>query len=149
MEKLEGMERVHQAQRVLRQVGVSGEIGVVRYSISEGRLVIHISKPGYEATIDVLRAGGLASITERRTGFWSSLIYLHKSPGPHLANIRGNWWMVRAWTWLADGTAWLLIFLSVSGVYLWALLRAERTAGVTLIAAGLISLWGALYAICG
>lgn len=148
IDRLDGMERVQQARQMLRQAGVSGEIGFVRYSIKDGRFLIPVSRPGFEATIDVTLSTGLASITERSTGFWDSLIYLHKMPGPHLANIRGNWWIVRAWAWLADGTAWLLIFLSVSGVYLWAVFRSERPIGLMLIVGGMVSLLGALYAIC-
>jgi len=147
-DKLEGMERMQQARQILRQASVSGEIGPVHYSDKDGRLIIPVSKPGYETTVDVTLRTGLASITERGTGFLDSFIYLHKMPGPHLANIRGNWWVVRAWTWFADGTAWLLIFLSVSGAYLWAVLRSERHIGLMLLAGGVISFLGALYAIC-
>jgi len=143
------MERVHRARQILRQAGVSGEIGFVSYSADEGILTIPVSKPGYEATVVVKTDTGVASTTQRKTGFWNAVIYLHKMPGPHLANIRGNWPVIRIWAWLADGTAWLLIFLSVSGVYLWAVLRSERNVGLMLLVGGIISLFGALYAICG
>ncbi len=149
LDRLQGMERVDRARQLLRQAGVSGEIGFVHYSAEEGTITIPVSKPGYEAAVSVKIDTGLASIKQRKTGFWNSIIYLHKMPGPHLANIRGNSPAVRIWAWLADGTAWLLIFLSVSGVYLWAVLRSERKAGVLLFVGGAISLLGALYAICG
>ncbi len=148
IEKLEGMDRARQVRHTLRQTGISGEIGFIGYSARDGILTVPVSKPGYEATVEIALSTGLASITERRTGFWDALIYLHKMPGPHLANIRGNWPVVRAWRWMADGTAWLLIFLSVSGTYLWAVFRSERSVGVLLIVAGALSLFGALYAIC-
>ena len=90
----------------------------------------------------------MTSVVRRNTGFWASLIFFHKMPGPHLANIRGNWFVIRVWAWLAEGTAWLLLFLSVSGVYLWAILKSERRVGFVLIVAGLFSFLGALYAVC-
>jgi uncharacterized protein len=148
LEKLEGMARVQQARQILREAGLSGEIGPVQHSAQVQTLTIPVSKPGYEAEVEVNLSTGLASIEERETGFWSSLIFLHKMPGPHLANIRGNWPPLRVWAWLADGTAWLLIFLSVSGIYLWTVLRSERRVGMLLILAGAISLAGCLYAIC-
>ena len=148
LEKLEGMERVEHAWQILRQAGLAGEIGPIGYSSRDGRLTIPVSRPGYEAVVEVMVPTGLASIRERKTGFWDSLIYLHKMPGPHLANIRGNWLVMRVWAWSADGTAWLAIFLSVSGVYLWAVLRSERHVGAFLILAGAISLMGSLYVIC-
>jgi hypothetical protein len=148
IDKLEGMERVRQARQIIRQVGVSGEIGFVNYSRSDGTITIPVSKPGTEAIVKISSNTGIASVIHRKTGFWASLIFFHKMPGPHLANIRGNWPVVRVWAWLADGTAWLLLFLSVSGVYLWAILKSERTVGLVLIVAGLASFLGALYAVC-
>jgi hypothetical protein len=68
-------------------------------------------------------------------------------PGPHNANIRGNSFYMRAWRWLADATVYLVLFLTLSGVYLWAVLRAERRIGLALIAAGAFSLIGMVYAL--
>jgi hypothetical protein len=60
-------------------------------------------------------------------------------PGPHNANIRGNWPFTRLWGWLADTTVYLLLFLSATGVYLWTALRAERRAGLVVLGAGALS----------
>jgi hypothetical protein len=54
---------------------------------------------------------------------------------------------MRIWRWLADGTVYLVLFLSISGVYLWAVLRAERRIGLALIAAGAVSFFGSVYAL--
>ena len=148
IEELKGMARVQQARQILREAGVSGEIGPIQYSAPDQILTIPVTRPGYEASVEVILTTGIASIEESKTGFWNFLIFLHKMPGPHLADIRGNWPVLRAWGWMADGTAWLLIFLSVSGIYLWAVLRSERRVGMFLILAGAVSLLGCLYAIC-
>lgn len=148
LDKFEGRERVEQARRILQQAGISGEIGFINHSDREGRFKIPAARPGYEAVVELSKRTGEVSIKERRTGFLDSFIYLHKMPGPHLANIRGNSVLVRAWSWLADGTAWLLVFLSVSGFYLWFALKVDRPVGWIMITAGSASLLGALYAIC-
>lgn len=148
IEKLEGMARVQQARRILREAGIDGEIGPIQYSAQDQVLDIPVARPGYEAAVEVNLNTGVASIEEVKTGFGNSLIYLHKMPGPHLADIRGNWPVLRTWAWMADGTAWLLIFLSVSGIYLWTVIRSERRIGLILILAGAISFAGCLYAIC-
>ena len=88
-----------------------------------------------------------AAITGRATGMWNALVYLHKMPGQHNANIRGNWIFLRIWKWLADATVYLVLFLSVSGIYLWAVLRAERRIGWTLMGAGACSFFGLVYAL--
>jgi hypothetical protein len=54
---------------------------------------------------------------------------------------------MRIWRWLADGTVYIVMFLTLSGVYLWAVLRAERRVGLALIAAGAVSFFGSHYAL--
>ena len=106
-----------------------------------------VTVPGRETTVDLNVATGTATITEKQTGLADAMVYLHKMPGPHNVNIRGNSAHITAWRWLADATVWLTLFLSVSGVYLWAVLRAERRIGLGLIAAGAFSFFGLVYAI--
>ncbi len=148
MESMDLPHRVSVARQVLDRAGISGEIGYVDYSADRGRLSIPVSRPGYEASVIWMRDNGLATFQERKTGFGDSLIFLHKMPGPHLASIRPNWKVTRAWGWMADGTAWLVLFLSVTGICLWVALRAERRIGLIMIAAGAVTFGWAMYAVC-
>ena len=147
IEQAQGIERVKLATQVLSQLGVSGEINFIRALPKERRLVIPVVKPGVETTIDLNLEARTATVSARRTTVWESLSYLHRSPGPHNAAIRGNWFWTRAWQWLADATVYLVLFLSVSGVYLWAVIRSERKIGVMLLLAGAISFAGIVYAV--
>ena len=106
-----------------------------------------VFKPGSEVTLDVNLSTHTASLEERKTGILAALIYLHKSPGPHNADIRGNWSYTRFWRWLADATVYLLLFVSASGIYLWWVIRAERKIGLLLLGAGALSFMGVIYAI--
>jgi hypothetical protein len=54
---------------------------------------------------------------------------------------------MQLWRWLADATSYGVLFLSLSGVYLWATLRAERRLGLALLAAGALTFFGLLYAL--
>lgn len=141
------MERVQLVTQVLSQVGVAGEINFIRAIPKEHRLVIPVVKPGVETTIDLNVEQLAATVSERRTTLWESLSYLHRSPGPHNAAIRGNWFWTRAWQWLADATVYLMLFLSVRGVYLWAVIRSERKIGLVLLLAGAVSFAGIVYAV--
>src|SRR5207249_10424121 len=80
-------------------------------------------------------------------GLADALVTLHKSPGQHGANIRMNWFYMRAWRWMADATVYLILFISVSGIYLWYVLRAERSLGVILLFTGALSFFGMVYAL--
>jgi len=147
IEAAQGIERVQLAGEVISQLGISGEINFIRAVPKESRLVIPVVKPGVEAVVDLHVKEGTAKVSVRKTTFGESLSYLHRSPGPHNAAIRGNWFWTRAWQWLADATVYLVMFLSLSGIYLWAMLRAERTAGFILMLTGALTFAGIVYAV--
>jgi hypothetical protein len=147
IEQARDMDRVRLAQSVLPQLGVVGEINFIRLLPEERRLVIPVVRPGVEATIDLNIAARTAKVSRRRIGLGETISYLHRSPGPHNVSIRGNWFWTGAWRWVADATVYLILFLSVSGIYLWAALRSERRIGLMLLAAGAVSFFGIVYAV--
>ena len=61
-------------------------------------------------------------------------------PGPHNVNMRGNSSYMKVWRWLADVSSYGLIFLTLSGVYLWIALQAERRIGLTLLSLDLVQI---------
>jgi len=145
---LAGRARVDALRGVLDRLGVQGEVGFITHMVARHRLLIPVSVPGRETMVEINTETGAATVESRNTGIRDALVKLHKAPGPHLADIRMNWFPMRAWQWFADGTVYLLFFLSFSGIYLWAVLRGERRVGLALIAAGACSFLGIAYAIC-
>jgi hypothetical protein len=149
VENLSGRARVDAVRSLLDQAHVRGEIGFIRYSPNEHLLSIPVSVPGRETTFDLDLETRIATITERDTGIEDVLILLHKAPGPHLADIRMNWFPMLVWRWLADATVYLVLFISMSGIYLWAVLRSERRVGIAMLIAGAVCFLGMVYAIAG
>jgi hypothetical protein len=147
VELMKGRDQVNAVRGVLDRVGVRGEVNFIRRIPKEHRLAIPVILPGREVVVDLNTATRSATITNRGDNLWSGLVWLHKMPGQHNANLRGNWVFLRTWKWLADATVYLVLFLSVSGIYLWAVLRAERRIGWTLIGAGAGSFFGLVYAL--
>ncbi|MSU73035.1 MAG: hypothetical protein EXS43_11965 [Opitutus sp.] len=148
-EQLKGPEQLAATRTLLDQIGVAGEIWNLRYTPRDRRMAITVNVPGRETVVDLNVAARTATITRRDPGMWDAMIYLHKLPGPHLVAIRGNSAFMQVWRWLADATVYLVIFLTLSGVYLWAVLRAERRLGLVLLAAGALSFGGLVYAVVG
>ena len=146
-DRLKGREAVERATTLLPQVGVGGEIGFLRYVAKDRHLIFPVSKAGSEATVDVDLDARTATVKRRRMNLWESISYLHKMPGPHNVAIRGNWAGTQAWRVLADGTIYLLLFISLSGVYLWWAIRAERRIGIALLAGGAATFAGLIYAV--
>jgi hypothetical protein len=146
-DRLKGREAVERARAILPQVGVSGEIGFLRYVATDRHLIFPVSTARIESTVDVDLDARSAAVTRRRLPLWESLAYLHKMPGPHNVAIRGNWMGITVWRWLADATIYLLLFISTSGIYLWWTIKAERKIGLALLTAGVGTFFGLIYAI--
>lgn len=147
IEALNGREQVAALRGVLDRLGTPGEVGMIRRIPKERRLVMTVIVPGRETSVDLNLETRSAAIEERTPGIWSASVYLHKMPGQHLANLRGNWVHMRLWRWLADAAVYAVMFLTLSGIYLWAVLRAERRVGLAFLAAGAVSFFGSLYAL--
>jgi len=147
LETLSGRARVEAVRSLLDQAGVRGEIGFIQHLPRQHRLSIPVTVPGEETTFDLDIGARQATISRRAAGLSGALILLHKSPGPHLAEIRMNWFPMHVWRWLADATVYLVLFITASGIYLWTVLRSERRAGVALLIAGAISFFGVVYAL--
>lgn len=147
LENLSGRARVDSVRPLLDRAGVQGEIGFIQYIPKQHRLSIPVSVPGRETIVDLNLNSRSATITARDTGVWDALVQLHKSPGPHLAEIRMNWIVMRIWRWLADATVYLLLFITASGIYLWTVLRSERRVGILMLMAGAVSFFGIVYAL--
>jgi hypothetical protein len=68
-------------------------------------------------------------------------------PGPHNTALRGNTAYMQVWRVLADVTTCGVLFLTLSGIYLWAVLKAERRVGLALLSLGAVSFFGLVYAL--
>lgn len=132
---------------VLESIHVPGEIGFVQRMVAQEQLIIPVTIPGRETTVTLDLAKREARVVTREVGFASALVTLHKSPGQHGPTLRMNWVFMKLWRWMADATVYLILFVSLSGVYLWYVLRAERTVGFILLFAGAVSFFGIAYAI--
>lgn len=140
-----GREAVDLARQIVDQVGVTGEIGFVRYVRNEQRFVIPVAKPGVETVVSVDASTRTATVSRRVTSVLESVAYLHKIPGPHNVDLRGNWFWTQVWRWIADGAVYLLLFISATGLYLWLAIKADRRAGLAVLGAGAASFLALIY----
>lgn len=147
LDTAQGPAAIPLAKDILSQVGQTGEIGFTRFVRKTRHFTFPVSRPGLQIDVDVDVDAGTAIVSRRRTGILEALAYLHKLPGPHNVNIRGNSIWTRAWWFFADATVYLTLFISVSGLYLWYALKAERRIGLALLGAGAICFFGMVYAV--
>ena len=147
LQKLSGRPFIDALRPALEKADVRGEVGFVRHMVKEEKLIIPVTVPGRETTVSISIASREATIVTRETGLADALVTLHKSPGQHGPGIRMNWFFMKMWRWMADATVYLILFISVSGIYLWYVLRAERSVGFILLFAGALSFFGMAYAL--
>jgi hypothetical protein len=147
LQKLSGRPLIDALKPTHAGMNVTGEIGFVRHMVKEDKLVIPVSIPGRATTVSIDLASHEATIVTRETGLADALVTLHRSPGQHGPDIRMNWFYMKAWRWFADAAVYLTLFLSVSGLYLWYMLRAERKIGLILLFAGALTFFGMAYAL--
>jgi hypothetical protein len=145
--RLQGRARVDALRSVLEQLDVRGEVDFVRHEASEHRLIVPVRLPGRDTVVSLDYDRRTAAVTSRSQSVGDALVYLHKMPGPHNVDVRGNSRLMRAWRVLADATAYLFLFITISGIYLWVALRAERRVGLLLMLAGAATFWGLVYVI--
>jgi hypothetical protein len=145
--RTEGRARVDALRPVLDQLGVRGEIDFVRHVPGEHRLIVPVRLPDRDTTVSLDYERGTATVTSRGHSLSDAFVYLHKMPGPHNADVRGDSSMMGAWRVLADATTYLFLFITLSGIYLWLALKAERRVGLILILAGAGTVCGLVYVI--
>ena len=129
---LEGMDLVNE---VLAQLELSGEIAG-RGQVRNNQTVIRVARPGVIKVVSVNLADQQATVVERTNGLLGAINYLHFNPGLHRVP---KWGMTLFWGWLADATVYLTLFLTVSGIYLWLVIKAERKVGLLILGGGVAS----------
>jgi hypothetical protein len=145
--RLQGRARVDALRPLLEQLEVHGEVDFFRHVASEHRQIVPVRLPDRDTIVTLDYDQRTATVTWRRQSLGDALVYLHKMPGPHNVDVRGNSRLMRAWRVLADATAYLFLFITISGIYLWVALKAERRVGLLLMLAGAGTFWGLVYVI--
>ena len=130
------------AKAISRKLGIDGEVDF----ISKGKdyFTFPINKPGLKTLVKLNMFTDSIFITSERQGSLRAMSYLHKMPGPHNEKIRGNTINLGIWKVLADTVVYVLLFLTVSGVFLWYFLKIERNLGLFALTLGIVFFTGLL-----
>ena len=131
---LDGVPEEELADSVLRQLDLSGET-FARVLEEQNRLNLSVARPADNHFVRVDLETGAVQIERRVRNLTGVLIYLHFNPGPH--KVKGvNWIFSKLWGWSVDVVICLVLFLTLSGVYLWLLIKGERKIGIVLLVGG-------------
>lgn len=129
------LDKLPLARDIMRQLGLHGEMDNIWRN--DKTLSVPVSRPGEIDIIQVDLEKSTASVEHRKTGFISTLLYLHNRPGPHVIAIRGKWFWIKVWLLLADITVYSLLALTVSGPAVWLGAKKNNRTGLIIAVAGL------------
>lgn len=116
------------AKLILHELDISGEIDWI--SKSDSAISFPVNKPGLNRYISFNTKTGKVVISETKEGVFRAMSYLHTMPGQHNVNMRGNSFFMKTWKVATDVFVYVVLFVSVTGVFLWYFLRPERTPGI-------------------
>jgi hypothetical protein len=144
---VEGLVDYPQARQILDQLNITGEVNFVRGFRGAEIVRIPVVKPGARTVVNVNVKESTAEVERHHLGFLHSLLFLHIIPGPHKAE--SNWVFTKLWGAVSDTTVYLIIFLSISGIYMWAVLKGERKPGFIFLGLGCASFLAILAGLLG
>ena len=101
------------------------------FRVDDGQVSVSSRAPGYTADVFLDRATGKYDVTEVSSGFIAVVNDLHKGRDSG-----------KAWSWLIDASAILLVLVSVTGLVLIWFVYKRRFAGLVLAAIGTLILVG-------
>jgi hypothetical protein len=128
------------ARAILKELNITAEVEYINRNDSS--LFFPARTPGKQYRISVNTHNGMASVTETDLGALRGTAFMHYMPGPHNASIRGNSGFIKVWRYIADLTVYSILFLTISGIFLWFFIKSERKAGIYATAAGVLVLIG-------
>lgn len=130
-----------QAEEILRQTGIQGEIEWTKKRVSEEVLEFRASRPGRIHEIRADLAAGRAVVSRIDFNAWGVARTLHTFTGARINDRRNarDWWATKAWAYSMDAASAGLIFLALSGVWVWWRAGRRRVWGLLALSAGTVA----------
>ncbi len=122
------------AKAIIQQLNINGEIDWI--SKTDSTFSFPVNKPGLVKRISVNTKTGSVLITQQDEGLLNGMTYLHTMPGQHNAKLRGNSLFMRAWRIATDIVVYVVLFVSVTGIFMWYFLRPEKKLGLLSLGVG-------------
>jgi uncharacterized protein len=129
---------LEQAQNLLRQLGVTGEIEWTSTRTDSGHLDFRASRPGHTFEIGTDLDRGQAAVQRIEVNAWGVMRILHTFSGVRIGDSRNqrDWILTSVWALSMDGVAIGLIVMVLGSYYMWWRLPRRRATGLLAIVSG-------------
>lgn len=132
-----------QAQALMRQLGIEGEVGWGVARTGPTRLDFNVSRPGRIHQIEADLEQGRAKVAVTEYNGWGILRTLHTFVGVSPGDSRNqrDWVLTTVWALSMDAVAAGVVFMVLTSFYMWWGLREKRKPGLVALALG-SAVWG-------
>lgn len=137
-----------QAEALMRQLGIEGEIAWSGPRTDAGRLDFNASRPGRIYQIQADLRQGRAAVTMTQYNGWGIARTLHTFVGvsPDDPRNRRDWLLTTVWAVTMDAVAAGIVLMVLSSFYMWWSLPEKRRLGAAALALGVVVcglfIWG-------
>lgn len=130
-----------QSQDIMRQTGITGEIGWTRSRTDPGRLDFRVSKPGHIFEIKADLQQGRVAVQRIDLNAWGVARILHTFTGVRSTDPRNqrDWIVTTLWVLCMDALALGLILMVLSSLYMWWNQKQKRRFGLISLVLGVLS----------
>jgi len=130
---------LEQAQDIMRQLGIRGEIEWTVTRADSSRLEFHVNRPGHSYNIKADLASGRATVHSDKLNAWGIMHVLHTFTGVRMADSKNqrDWALTRIWAFSMDAVAAGLIVMVAGSYYMWWILVRKRSLGALALALGI------------
>ena len=141
------------AKALREQLGITGEIIVPKVQRTQGHFTFMAVKPNHRTAVNVDLESQIAIVTEITLNRWAVLGELHTFTGMrgmwNESNPERDWFMSQLWSFTMDAVSVGLIFLVISSLYMWYILKQNQLWGLVAFGIGMFScaffLWGLIW----
>jgi hypothetical protein len=137
-----------EAQDLMRQLGVTGEVQWTTTQPASDRFDFSVVRPGQIIQVQTDFAKRLASVKQIQTNGWGVINMMHTFTGVRRNDARNyrDWFMTKVWSFSMDGIAIGLLFLVLSSLYMGYQLKQKWVYQAVSLALGVLScaffIWG-------
>jgi hypothetical protein len=128
------------AQDLMRQLGIDGEVQWVAAGSDAGRFVFRVARPGRQTEVRVELQTAKATVEQTAVNALGITRALHVFTGVRMNDSRNtrDWLVTRIWALSMDAVAIGLLVMVVTGLLVWLRTTSKLLPGVLVLGAGLV-----------
>lgn len=129
-----------QAKRVMKELGLAGEIDWPSQPPAAGKLDFAVNRPGNLNRVSVDLAERRATVQSTRTNAWGVMNVLHTFSGTRSNNpaARRDWFLTFLWVFAMDALAVGLLLMVFSSYYMWYRFKKSHLFGWLVLGVGVL-----------